>query len=134
MQTDFGVRLREERGRLGLTQAGAATALGMPAVTYRTYESGRSEPPLSAFQKMANAGMDAHYIASGLRQLEVLDSHVDWQLLMELAGLISAWSSKRQRPLDLSEQANYLRLALGLAASRDAATARQVLDRLLQAA
>ena len=117
-----------------MTQVAAASALGMPAVTYRSYESGRSEPPLSVFQKVANAGMDAYFIATGLRLPEVLDSQVDWQLVVELASLISEWSNKRKRPLDLAEQANYLRLTLVVAAFRDAKGARQMLDRLLQAA
>lgn len=134
MQSDLASRLREERGRLGLSQVAAAAALGMPAVTYRTYESGRSEPPISFFRKLADAGLDAAYVASGHRLAEMLDSHLDWKLVMEIAGVISTWSSRRKRPLEIDEQATYLRLTMAVASARDASSARQMLDNLLQAA
>lgn len=41
----FAAALLMHRERLGLTQAGAASFLGMPLRTWEDYEAGRREPP-----------------------------------------------------------------------------------------
>lgn len=58
-------RLRSERIRTGLTQAEIADRLKLPHVTYRSYESGRSMPPLSFYERMLSAQLDASYVATG---------------------------------------------------------------------
>lgn len=103
-------RLREVRQRLQLTQAGMAERLGVPTVTYRSYESGRSEPPVSIFAKLLRVGADAHYVVLGAAITELLPDRVDWDLLAEVAQLIGALSGARPRPLDLDEQARYLQI------------------------
>lgn len=130
----LGERLRSERIRLGLTQQQAADAMGIPTVTYRTYESGRSEPPLSSFARMIDAGFDAHFVAIGQRLAESFDAHVDWALIVDFARVIANWSTTRTRPLDSTEQANYLRLAHSLAVSNGADAAREALQRMFKAA
>ena len=41
---NFSERLKSERERLGLTQAGAAAVLGIPDRTYWEWEAGKTEP------------------------------------------------------------------------------------------
>ena len=117
-----------------MTQASIAAALGMPAVTYRSYESGRSAPPFSAFPKLLAAGMDAYYIACGQRFLAAAGEQTDWELVIELAAVIAAWSKQRSRPLESAEQARYLKAGLDWAAIRGADAAREDLARMLLAA
>lgn len=127
-------RLRAERVRVGLTQLQAAEAMRIPVVTYRSYESGRSEPPMRSFARMMEAGFDAHFIALGKHLAEVADGQIDWSLVTELAHVIAEWSTARGRPLDLTEQANYLRLAHSWAILQGADSARDALQRMFKAA
>ena len=131
---DLSDRLREARLRLDLTQAGMAEKLGLPTVTYRSYESGRSEPPVSIFARLMNAGADAHYVVLGAPITELLPEHVDWELLAEVAQLISDWSDARPRPLDLDERSRYLQLGYNLAAHHGRATAVATIRALAHAA
>jgi hypothetical protein len=39
--------------------------MNLPHVTYRSYESGRSMPPLSLYERLLSAQLDASYIATG---------------------------------------------------------------------
>ena len=58
----FGEKLRELRTAAGLTQAGLASASGVPIGTIRDYEQGKRDPLLSTAQKLAHAlgkGLDA---------------------------------------------------------------------------
>lgn len=42
-----------------------ADRMMLPHVTYRSYESGRSMPPLSFFERLLSAQLDATYVATG---------------------------------------------------------------------
>jgi transcriptional regulator with XRE-family HTH domain len=132
--SNLPARLRAERIRLGLTQAGLAEALGIPTVTLRSYESGRSEPPARFFSMLMQARVDAHHVVLGKRATEVLAEHIDWQLLAEIARLIGEWSASRPRPLELDEQAGFLRLAYGWASSHGRDSAISMLHDLRKAA
>lgn len=64
-KSSIASRLRSERTRTGLTQAEMADRMMLPHVTYRSYESGRSMPPLSFFERLLSAQLDATYVATG---------------------------------------------------------------------
>lgn len=91
MQTDiFSSRLRETRGRLGLTQKQISEKAGISSVSYSAYESGTKMPPLTIAVKLANAmgvsldwlcGLDVQTnlqtYADVARTLVSLDSAID---------------------------------------------------------
>ncbi|HEY7310012.1 MAG TPA: helix-turn-helix transcriptional regulator [Gemmataceae bacterium] len=51
----FGDKLKELRTAAKLTQAGLASASGIPIGTIRDYEQGKRDPSLSTAQKLAHA-------------------------------------------------------------------------------
>ncbi|KZC36496.1 MULTISPECIES: helix-turn-helix domain-containing protein [Rhodanobacter] len=105
----FSERLRAEREKRGLTQPAAAGHLGIPLATYRSYESGRSEPPISLLAKMMAAGMDGMFVAVGRSLNELTSESIDWALLSEITQILHDWSSSRPRPLDADELARFMR-------------------------
>lgn len=64
----FGERLREERLRLGLTQAEMAEAGGVKRTTQHIYESDIRTPDLSYLLRVRDAGADLHYLVFGQRR------------------------------------------------------------------
>lgn len=132
--SNLPARLRAERVRLGLTQAGLAEALGVPTPTLRSYETGRSEPPASILSRLMRAGVDAHFVVLGMPATEFLEEHIDWQLFAEIAQLIGEWSASRPRPLGFEEQGRYLRMAYGWASKNGKDFAVTMLHELRNAA
>lgn len=116
-------RLRAERGRLQLSQPEVARRLGVPFATYRSYESGRSEPPISFLEKMTGIGMDAVFVATGRSLADRKADAVDWVAFRDIVGEVCAWSASRARPLDGDEIARYVEIAYRCSAKagRDAA-------------
>jgi transcriptional regulator with XRE-family HTH domain len=131
---DIPERLRAERLRLRLTQTGMAELLGIPTVTLRSYESGRSEPPASFLLRLIRAGVNAHHVVLGESASDFLADRIDWRLLTEVAQLIGEWSKARPRPLELDEQARFLKLAYGWAYRHGRESAVAMLHELVRAA
>jgi transcriptional regulator with XRE-family HTH domain len=77
---EFGVRLSQERKRLGYTQAGLADLFGKSAVTQYKYESGETQPDADYFFALHKLGADIHYIITG-EMLEALKELDERQLL-----------------------------------------------------
>ncbi len=107
----FFARLRAERERLRLTQPAAAKRLEIPFATYRSYESGRSEPPISFLARMTNAGMDSLFVAIGRSFGDRKGDVVDWVLLREIIQIVCSWSASRPRQLDPDETIRYVETA-----------------------
>lgn len=61
-------RFREERDRLGLSQAALATWLTTSERTVKNYESGETSPKAKDLQRFAEQGADVLYIVTGERQ------------------------------------------------------------------
>ncbi|MCB1864438.1 MAG: helix-turn-helix transcriptional regulator [Chromatiales bacterium] len=64
-------RLREERERLGLTQAVLAARCGVSAPSQNGYESGTRVPDSEYLERAHLAGVDTHYILTGDREPQV---------------------------------------------------------------
>ena len=64
---ELGARIEEEKVRLGLLSSQVCTALGIHANTYRNYELGKRDMPMSLLVKLWDAGFDAMYILTGQR-------------------------------------------------------------------
>ena len=63
----FGLRLREERERLGLTQRVFGDIGGVEPNAQGKYESGERTPRIDYLAALAAKGVDALYVLSGLR-------------------------------------------------------------------
>jgi transcriptional regulator with XRE-family HTH domain len=64
---DFGKRLKEERERLGLSQAKFADGCGVGKTAQYTYEKGEREPSWSYMDAASKLGVDALYVFTGTR-------------------------------------------------------------------
>lgn len=64
---DFGKRLKEERERLGLSQAKLAESCGVGRTAQFNYERGEREPSWSYMDAASKLGVDALYVFTGTR-------------------------------------------------------------------
>lgn len=64
----FAARLREERLRLGLSQAAFAAACGVQKLAQLKYEKGERAPDAAYLMGAAEAGVDVLYVLTGVRQ------------------------------------------------------------------
>lgn len=62
---DIGVRLEEERKKLGLSAIEVYSELDIAQSTYRNYEKGIRDIPASLLQKLWNHNFDILYIVTG---------------------------------------------------------------------
>lgn len=65
--SDFSSRLKEERKRIGVSQAELGTAGGVSKDAQLNYESGDRSPNASYLQAIADAGVDVLYVLTGRR-------------------------------------------------------------------
>lgn len=87
----FGYRLREERKRLGLSQAALARAAHVSKNTQIAYEAGTTVPDLEYLDRVTALGVDWTYILSGTRsQLTA----IDWSLVGILVGAIQDFATQ----------------------------------------
>lgn len=63
----LGIRLRQERQRIILSQATMANIGGIKANAQCVYESGRRSPRAEYLAKIAAAGVDVSYVLTGVR-------------------------------------------------------------------
>lgn len=63
----FGVRLKEERKRLGLTQPQLAEVVGSAKRTVIDWEKDKSSPTAIQLTAMINVGVDTNYLLTGKR-------------------------------------------------------------------
>jgi transcriptional regulator with XRE-family HTH domain len=83
-----GGRLREERKRLGLTQAELALRVGVSRAAIVTYESGRTPPDVSFMDRVKGLGVRTSYVLSGLTEVESAAEALDWDIARALMNKI----------------------------------------------
>lgn len=86
---NFGKRLKEERERIGLSQAKLADACGIGKTTQYMYERGERDPTAPYMQLAAKVGVDVFYVLSGDRTLRDR-THADayGALVIAIEGLL----------------------------------------------
>jgi transcriptional regulator with XRE-family HTH domain len=67
----IGTRLREEREKLGLTQAEIAEVAGVTRNSQYSYENDKRKPDADYLQAIAAAGCDVQYILTGQKSSQV---------------------------------------------------------------
>ncbi|RCL28880.1 transcriptional regulator [Pseudomonas sp. AFG_SD02_1510_Pfu_092] len=103
----IGLRLREERERLGMTQRVFGDIGGVEPNAQGKYESGERTPRVDYLAALAARGVDAQYVLSGIRTPAPLDG-----LSTDESGLLAAL-----RQLTLDDQAALWHLLRRLANS-----------------
>lgn len=69
---DFGERLKEERGRLDMSQTQFAAVGGVGKTTQINYESGNRAPDVTYLAAIAKIGVDVLYVVTGERSTMAL--------------------------------------------------------------
>lgn len=67
MNIEMGNRLKSERQRLGIPPTDFATACGVSRTSQFNYEAGERPPDADYLERAAQAGMDVHYVITGMR-------------------------------------------------------------------
>lgn len=71
---ELGIRLKEERVRLGFNQADFAALAGVAKTSQFNYEKGERSPDAAYLAAMAAAGVDVLYVVTGERKPAQADS------------------------------------------------------------
>lgn len=66
VRQEIGIRLLEERQRLGLSQQAFADLIGGARLSIVKYESGRSSPAAETLAAMEAIGVDVRYVLTGM--------------------------------------------------------------------
>jgi len=98
-ESSFADRLRLERTRLRMTQAGMAELGGVSKASQISYEAGATLPTVEYATKLIEAGIDGQWLLAGRRT----QIH-DWELAAEICELIEEWSKTRNQPISTKEK------------------------------
>jgi len=74
MKIRIGERLREERERLGLSQAAMGEIAGIRKQTQLKYEKGDSCPDAAYLDSLSKFGLDVLYVVSGVHSITALSN------------------------------------------------------------
>lgn len=96
---NFAGRLREERERLGLSQARFAESCGVKRTAQTTYETGSRSPSAEYLQAAGRLGVDVPYVLTGLRtSVDTIERRALIKLLDAICSRLGVdWASS---PLD----------------------------------
>lgn len=93
----IGVRIKEERERLGMTQPQFAEAAGAAKRTLIEWEKGSTSPTAVQLSALMNIGVDVLYILTGMRPTSAPTTSIT--LTAEEADVLSRAISKREAAL-----------------------------------
>ncbi|MDF7680711.1 helix-turn-helix domain-containing protein [Enterobacteriaceae bacterium ESL0689] len=71
----IGLRIKEERERLSLTQQGIADAIGVAKRTFIDWEKDRTSPTAVQLSALSNIGVDVLYVVTGVPSQSVVQVH-----------------------------------------------------------
>lgn len=97
----IGARLREERKRLKMTQAGFADAGGISVSALKLYEGDERDPGAQCLYELSTVGLDVQYVVTGIRSKTALGT--DEQVLLEGYRALDAATRKRILAFVLTE-------------------------------
>lgn len=81
---DIGVRLREERTRLGYSQADICNSCGISKRSYIHYESGDRSPDAEFLGAASKIGIDIQFVVIGIRSANFQTKRKEEEKLLSL--------------------------------------------------
>lgn len=113
--TSVGIRLKQERVRLGLSLDLLAEKTGICRATQANYERGRSVPRMDYLSKCRGIGIDINFVLEESNILDPRDSPLDSSTLAaNLYGIIERNAGGAKRSLSLARRQELLRELLEL--------------------
>lgn len=102
----FGMRLREERERLGFNQADFASLAGQGTQSQSRYEAEKRAPDSAYLSKIASHGADILYLITGKRENDLITESVN-EVISDLINFkIIPSEDVEKRPLSICEAPN----------------------------
>lgn len=94
--TEFAARLKEERARLGLSQAALGALGGVGKLAQMNYEKGARVPSVEYLHAIGQKGVDAWYLLTGGRSLErTTDTHLLAMCISAIDGVFMGTTDDR---------------------------------------
>lgn len=108
MPSTFGLRLAEERDRLGLTQGNISEWTGINRKTQSAYEKEQRYPDAGYLMTLLEHGFDVSYLLAGKRAPRY--GAVDEQLLRSVFAIIETSISAAGHSMDVEKKAKLFAL------------------------
>ena len=109
-EAQFGVRLREERQRLNLTQAAVATGAGVSVPSQVAYEQGTRTPDIHYLTNLERLGFDERYLRHGVRAERHATDALDWEFFKDVQSSVQKWCRGNQLEMDEADLTEITRL------------------------
>lgn len=109
-ESEYGLRIRSERVRLGYTQAKWAERCGVSKTSQVHYESGTYRPDVAYLSGAVSAGADPLYILEGRSTAANAAAVLDWGLAAEIISIVDAWAAKKSHPISAATRAQLLKV------------------------
>lgn len=132
----LGRRLREERERLGLTQAQLAEAGSVRRITVYQYERGDRPPSLEFMVGAERVGVSFDYVLRGTKSVSTLSGqYVDIELASELYYLVDRYGvDAKGRSLHVDDRRAFFEKLLSMAVNcEESQVNREAITDLLEA-
>lgn len=127
MKAEIGTRLKEERERIGLSQAELAKLAGTATRTQIAWEKGEQTPNAVSLAVAHQAGIDIGYVITGIASLNQKQSDIDVQNAFDAYQALdeALANAKKTMPADkkrLAAEALYQAVKAGEGAAKPLAT------------
>lgn len=106
----FGVRLREERKRLRLSQAELSKIGDVSLSSQVGYEAGARVPDAAYLQKIREAGADVGYLLSGQVEDELAKAMPLLEVVKDILSEINDWEEERGETAPFEKKLEILHL------------------------
>lgn len=110
----LGIRLNQERKRLGLTQSTLADSLHVSLSSQRGYEAGARAPDAIYLGYALKLGININYVMTGSVNTE---ETINWKAHDEILLTIESWLEENKLELSFDKKMDLLRLFLSNYAS-----------------
>lgn len=108
--TTVGMRLRQERKRLAMTQAALAEFAGIGKASQLAYEAGSTDPGVSYLLKIAEAGVDVFWVLTGEPIEAAAWRRFNTKLIVEVVLAVEQWAVTRGKQTSLETKAHLVRV------------------------
>lgn len=106
----YGLRIRNERIRLGYTQANWAKRCGVSKTSQVNYEAGTYRPDVAYLSGAVSLGADPLYLLAGRSTAANAAVVLDWDLAEEIMSIIDAWAADKRHPVSAATRMQLLKL------------------------
>lgn len=94
----IGLRIKEERERLSLTQQGMADAIGVAKRTFIDWEKDRTSPTAVQLSALSGIGVDVLFVVTGVRSQPVVNPPVSSEK-QELLDAFDGMTTEQRRAI-----------------------------------